>query len=855
VDRLFAFPNSISLITPNLRRYLSTIFVKSEWSTKPLFLRGIYFTSSLREGSELDQELAQAIGVSVDDLPSGRVWEREISYFLRDLFIEKIFREWGLVTRATNTLRMLRRRKMAVFGFGALALAVFLFLSLLGYRAMKDSIGHQSGYWLRASEGWSAANEWMPIVTQTEGGFTYDGDQPVGRGTRSETRDLFDGAGKSLVEFHAALRDFTGAQLRISPIFRPFYQLTGTLTAEKMRAQRIVFEGSVVKPLVDAARNKISAATTVPGSDPNLEANALLSLIRIESGIVKRHQKLDDKIALPDAVLAPLQTYVGGRDYDPRLAELSNWTYSKGDGAGKWPGHWLSAGNTLARDKPGYNRPIDLGIELFRKSSLQSLAASEVRWKLIIELVNLLKNEFAPREKNLFQAAANQGGVQQRDPLLETPYKELSKANLALDQKLQNAKAAGLFKDGPVSLTAAYELIIKERTSQQSTLKSMLDELLTETVSVETQAGQTAPLLKEIQDRLNAILKEIQVELQGLNVAELKALDEGYFADYLGRGPVCAYRFSLYSLSFGATQVKPQFGSLIGSDWAPLKKLIEDVSGARNEVLAYEGKFKKESESACDYWLDYAERHQIDEFCRAYLKQAKEAIAPLLRFPVIWPPEEQALTADEVRAAARLVVTIHRDLQSETFKKIPSESRVPLETFDKQLSLLDPVLRALVSPNGNIVVCSISIPGNPPRAQPASPAPGKPGTPAPQRVPDVKYELRAGTPVSGDHLNLGKQGRVPLGQAKVLIERLSADEVFHFHRYDPEKREVPVGRNWCALRILAKTKETSAFGQDGIHWEIRIDDAHPEVIVNFVFENALPKLPNWPTRQNVLPSN
>jgi len=81
------------------------------------------------------------------------------------------------------------------------------------------------------------------------------------------------------------------------------------------------------------------------------------------------------------------------------------------------------------------------------------------------------------------------------------------------------------------------------------------------------------------------------------------------------------------------------------------------------------------------------------------------------------------------------------------------------------------------------------------------------------------------------------------------------DEIFHFHRYDPEKHEVPIGRNWCALRILSKTKETSAFAQDGIHWEIRIDDAHPDVIFNFVFEYALPKLPYWPTRQNVLPNN
>ena len=844
VDRLYAFPNSISLITPSLRRYLSTIFIESEWSTRPLFLRGIYFTSSLREGSELDQELAQAIGVSVDELPSGRVWERETSLFLRDLFVEKIFREWGLVTRATNTLRMLRRRKLAIFGFGGLALAVFLFLSLLGYRAMKDSIGHQSGYWLRASEGWSPQNEWMPIVTPTEAGFRYNGNEPIGRGTGSKTRDLFDGAGKSLVEFHAALRDFTGSQLRIAAIFRPFYRLTGNLGEEKRRAQRIVFEGGVVKPLVEAARSKISSAAP-PSRDPNLEAieaNALLGLIRIESGIVKRQQNLKDKITPPDKVLAPLLAYTTGGELDPRLAELANWTYSKGDGTEKWPAGWLSGGETLASDRPGYNRPIDLGLERFRKSALQSLAQSETRWKLIIEIANFLKNEYAPRERSLFQAAVNQGGIQQRDPLLVTPFKELSKANTALTEKLQNAKAAGLFKDGLVSLSAAYEQILKERSDQQGILKSMLDELLSETVSVETQGSQPTLLLKEIQDRLNAILKEIRVELKGLDLAELKTLDRAYLGDYAGQGPVSAYRFNLYSLSFGATQAKPQFERLIGSDWAGLKKVIEDVATARKEVSTYEGEFKKESQSVCDYWLAYAERHQINEFCTAYLKQAREAIAPVLRFPLVWPPEERALTSDELRAAGQLVATIHKDLRSETFKKIPVESRAPLEAFDKQLSLLDPVLRGLIAPNGNIAVCSISM-----SAKLAG------GTQ--QGMREVRYELRAGTPVSGDHLNLGKQGRVPLGEARLLIDRLPIDEIFHFHRHDPGKHEVPSGPNWCALRLLIKTKETSAFAQDGINWEIRIDDAHPEVIVNFVFEYALPKLPNWPTRQSVLPSN
>ena len=103
VDRLFSLPHSVSLIAPNLRQYLQTIFIEGAWSVQPLFLRGIYFTSSLREGSALDQELASALGLDVESLPETRPWERESSFFLRDVFTEKTFKERGLVTRARRT--------------------------------------------------------------------------------------------------------------------------------------------------------------------------------------------------------------------------------------------------------------------------------------------------------------------------------------------------------------------------------------------------------------------------------------------------------------------------------------------------------------------------------------------------------------------------------------------------------------------------------------------------------------------------------------------------------------------------------------------------------------------------------
>jgi IcmF-related N-terminal domain len=855
VDRLYAFPNSLSMISANLRQYLSTIFVAGEWSAKPLFLRGIYFTSSLREGAELDQELALAMGVSVEELPTGRAWEREISFFLRDLFVEKIFREWGLVTRATDTKKLLRRRALAVFGAGLLAMAVLLLFSWLGYSRMKDSIGRQSGYWLRAGEGWSDDHEWMPIVTKSDPGYTYNGDQPVGRGERSQTKNLFDGGGKSLVNFHGTLRDLTERPLQISALFRPFYRIVGNFDAQRKQAQRIVFEGSVVKPLLEATRQKITApVTAAPAANLQLEADALLSLIQIESGLVKRQQFLDSTIATPDQVIPPLQKYVVDRDFDPTLVDVGDWTYTKGDGAKKWPGRWMSGGSTLVRDKEGYNKSLDLGIEHFRQSIQRSLAETETNWKLIRELVEFLKGQFEPKEQDLIQAANTPGRLQQLDPLLETPHKEFEKMAALLNEKLQSAKKAGLFKDGPVSLVAAYELIMKERKQKSTTLKVMIDNMLAATVLPETKITRPSPLLKEIQDRLTGLSKESQSELQGIDVAELKRLDETYIEDYARKGPVFAVRADLYSRSLKTTRQKAEFDSLIGTDWAALKKLIEDVSRARKEVLEYQGKQKKEAATVCAYWLDYAETHQIDECCAAYLRQAREAVLPFIHFPLVWPPEEAALTGDQVRAAAKLVATIHRDLHSETFGKIRPESRGPLEAFDKRLALLDPVLRGLVAPGDRISTCRISMPAGPPPPPtvPPTPDPVTHLMPAPTpRIPVFMYELRAETPTARGHAtgNLGKQGRVRVGDGRVLIDRLPLDTVFHFHSYlDDRKKEVECGNNWSALRLLTKS---SAAAQDGINWEIKMDDPWGAAVLDVRMEQAIAPIATWPTRETL----
>jgi hypothetical protein len=866
VDRLYAFPNSVALIAPNLRRYLSTIFVMGEWSAKPLFLRGIYFTSSLREGSELDQELSDAIGVSVDELPAGRIWERETSLFLRDLFLEKIFREWGLVTRATNTLRMLRQRKMALLSSATACLAIFCLLTWLGYSAMRDSIGRQSGYWLRASEGWTADNNWVPIVAGTGDTHTYKGDQPVGGGTSYGSRDLFEGGNKDLVDFHHTLRDFSQQQLNISWIFRPLSLFEGNFQTERQKAQRIVLDGSVIKPLVESTRDKIASTTITAPCDPKPEEQALLSLVRTEAGILKRHAKMDSKsIAAPDTILGPLQSYLVTRDYDSTLADLSNWTYTQGDGAGKWPPDWLSGGSTLDKNKPDYNRAIDLSIEHFRQNALLSLAGTDAKLKILVDISDILKNQVGAKEQALYQAASNQGGTLEADPSLQAPYTDLGKACSSLDDKLQTATAAGLAKDGPFSLVTAYNLLMGERKDEQDKLVAMLTEVLNETTSDEAQIKASplsllntapSPLLKEIEDRLNAVIKEIQGNMQGLDVAELKTLDGSYLNDFAGKGPVYKYRYGVYSRCYDKAHAPAPYDKLIGTNLTPLRSVLDEIDAARQEVTGYKGPVTAEFSVIGGYWLDLAEKTQVDACGQAYHAQVKQELTPLLHFPLVWPPEDTALTVDQIKEASKLLTQIHGDLHSETMGRIRPDYRAPLDALDKQVGSLDPVLRALFGMDGSLLTCEITMPGDMRMAVPVTPGDANnPAVPPAPPISDVAYELRMGTPTSGEHGNLGDKGRIRVNEGNAFVVGMPVDTIFHFHRYDPEKHEVFCGPDWSALRVLAKTTSTSASTQDDANWYIMIDDAHPEVVLNFLFQRPLPRIDAWPRKETVFPDN
>ena len=170
----------------------------------------------MREGSALDEELAQVMGLPVDRLPAGRAWERDHSYFLRDLFLDKVFREDGLVTRASNTDRLLLYRKLMLFGAGVLGLLCLLVVRdfrlpfASGERCRpKRLLGARQRRLARKNLATDrrSRSRWERAL------FQYRGDLPVGPGLTPETRADFHYEKLSIADFHEALRELAGKPL------------------------------------------------------------------------------------------------------------------------------------------------------------------------------------------------------------------------------------------------------------------------------------------------------------------------------------------------------------------------------------------------------------------------------------------------------------------------------------------------------------------------------------------------------------------------------------------------------------------------------------------------------------------
>ena len=421
VDSLFALPESVMRLAPRLRRYLETVFVAGEWSAKPVFLRGIYFTSSMREGKALDEAIAFATGLPLDQLPEDRSWEKNKAFFLRDLFVEKVFRESGLVTRATNTLKLLRQRQLAIFGSAGVALLLLLVFATLAKHKLDTSVKREADLWKAGAVGWDRG-VWVngSIVTNIATSkapfkFAYAGANNV-KGTK-----------QTAAQFQQQLGDLAGKNLSGGWFFRPVAMLGPNIDKARSEAARLLFEAGVLRPLIFYTREKMLSKEPY-SAEINRHRDAWWSLLQIEADHVAPNSTAAVIAKQKNATehLGDLLCYLTEEESSKLDANLvgillGNFASKESDKA-KWPPGPLLAGDTLAA-----NAALRIGLERYNAACVRA------QTNINIELTRLndLTDELTKYYKLELEFLAN--------PESSCPTLELMRDRKEAAEKLQTA--------------------------------------------------------------------------------------------------------------------------------------------------------------------------------------------------------------------------------------------------------------------------------------------------------------------------------------------------------------------------------------------------------------------------------
>jgi hypothetical protein len=819
VDSLYALPHSLELLSSRLRRYLETIFVAGEWSAKPLFLRGIYFSSSMREGAALDAELAEAIGVSVDELPEGKVWERERAYFLRDVFLEKAFREKGLVTRATNTKRMLMGQQIALYSCGFIGLALFCVVAWFAMGSLRGGVKDQGDYWHVVSEQHWDNKFWKASIVPTRGDGTF-------MSVISTNTLKVDEKQVTLGEFHAKLRDLAEKPMKKSMFF-PL--LADRYNKNRHNAQRIVFEAGVIRPLIEASRQKMMHDDGDPATAQR-EPDALAALIQIESDILTRGTGTNKGTLNEDSarkILSAFENYVAAADVplDTNLVSVMAWTYSTNEAAkGSWAPRWFSGGrggtNTLA-----VNSGISAGLDVFARSATNGIQ-SYVADRDQISSVRAAARAFADNEQALFTAAA--GGL---DANFTKAEHEVEKARKNLDEESAKASKSPLFAGGVLLTNAQQKFQLAVNSSAGAAFGRVR-----EVNEAALAANRDYPLFKEIKGRLEGIQAtlsdRIKTLLESGDPKEFQTLDETCLA-----GKSFAARADLYARaekymtdnSFGNTK-------LVGLKGEPLEKVKEGIGDIKTQAAAYSGKLNNEFMRTITYQLKRVEKAQYDAFFAAYLAEVKKALSSESGFPLT-RNMSRPISVESFKAADKQLKYVSDDFESSVFKSSALEERPDWKGFLPNIKSQRDVAKALLGSEGILGTCTISLAGASDATRSKDEWRGS--------WRDIKLIIEGGT---GGSIRTDNEADLAIGEAPVQ-QKLELRLFKNIGATGSETFPIITGE-WGPLWLIHKYNGERE-KNDTRTWVVEVPMSAPgasgKVRLKIKFEGALPELDKWST--------
>ncbi len=318
---------------------------------------------------------------------------------------------------------------------------------------------------------------------------------------------------------------------------------------------------------------------------------------------------------------------------------------------------------------------------------------------------------------------------------------------------------------------------------------------------------------------------------------EFKALDDAIFVPVADQKPSYLARWNFYQQCRDGA---PQFNysermNLIGQSGSHFELLTNALVALNAKVEDYQGKLKEPFLTTCRYLLRRAEEIQRDAFLTNYFKQAKAQLRARVRFPLLWPPGPDNLTisVDQLRQVKVLLNTIRRDLQSDTFTKMPVQSRQGLTDMAKGLNPLYALCDTILKPDGSVSSVTITLLNGQAQRQLSGPDLAPMATPTPLPPPprrSIISQLFTGdapTPIpeptlpynprnwNGIMLVDGGKSRpyrhgsgvVPIdAPADMALGKFPIDSAFHFLVFHTPtggaSEVVDCGENWSALALV-----------------------------------------------------
>jgi len=830
VDALFALSSSIGALAPRLRKYLETIFVAGGQTDKPLFLRGIYFTSALTEGKELDTELAAALGLTEEQLPASKAWERERSYFLKDLFLQKVFKEKGLVTRATNTTQLLKNRQRVLGSVVAVGALAVLGVSFLGYRALKSSVGSELVYWRAGAkaENWSGAR-WRPIVNNR---LEYTGNDVVQLDVNQEM---------PIMQFHEKLQQLAGADLQIPWIYKPIESLAMRANPRRREAQRVLFEASVIAPIVEANRDRLINATGWSSAD----SERLAALVRLEGAIHLKGLPGFSADYPPEDFFVPLfgpslTGVADGQAVQTKLMQIHDWTYFRGGaGRGLWPAPWLSRGLSLRE-----NQPLVRGLDALDRS-MQAAQGTQRDAIQAIQTGRQMVVRYNEAEKSFMRAVSqSRSNAGWKDDVLAA-WSDLSARRAVLDKLVTDLKNKTGVKDD-VTLDGSYRAVVARVRGESAQASQLLrTALLSQKPAADAAAAATTgpasefTLYRDIDRRVTALEAQVNTQLGQL----MSASDEAQLAELdvstlFSENGTAAYtlRASAFAEVMQIMAPNQDGASLLGRLGATLGQQAGTLAAAREKASKYTGALRQEFINSMRVLAEVAATQGADATIAAYRHELDATFPENLGYPLGSGP---ALTPEQLKATVALLGKAHADSMA---AEVPAEARRSLEARYKKLDQMAAFAAPLVGADGAPLTVKLVLPSDQNQEAAVQRALGSGG--AKQSILRVFKSMRV-----GDH-GYPLQG-LP---ENVVLDKFSLaaplSRLEFFTTVGPKSvadAAIEPGAGWGVLRLLQQGGVRRA---DGKEWDaiVHLNNRGPDLVmaVTIALDQPLPGLDQWP---------